>query len=88
MSFSLRPLVVGLDVRLQPAWVCASEVGLVEVKRPLNLIVASLAQGRLIPSQDVPFVAVEMMNREHIRRRSILGATEFAVPAGASSGPS
>ena len=87
-AFSSRPPVVGFDVRSEPIWVDASKVGLAEVKRPLNPIMASLAERRQIPRQDVPFVAVEMMNREHGGRRSVLGAAKFAVPAGASSDPS
>lgn len=59
-----------------------------EVKRPLNLIVTSLTKRRQIPRQKVPFVAVEMVNREHGGRRPVLGAAEFAVPASAPSDPS
>lgn len=74
-------------MRQEPVGVYACDVGLAEVKCPLDLIVASLAERCQVPREKVRFVAVEMMNREHMRRASVLGAAELTAPAGASSDP-
>jgi len=75
-------------MRPQPFWIDACEIGLAEVERPLDFAVASLAECSQIPRQQIPLVAIQMVNSEAVRWVAVLGSAEFAAPAGSSSYPS
>jgi hypothetical protein len=54
----------------------------------LNLVVASLAERSQIPGKKVPLVVIQVVNREDVRRVTILDFAEFATPACSPSHPS
>ena len=62
MPFRSRPRIVSSNVLSQPFRIDVCERGLAEVQRPLNLAVAVLAECRQIPREQVPLVAVEVVD--------------------------
>jgi hypothetical protein len=86
--FCVCPRIVGFEVWSQPVRVDACQVGLAEVDCPLNLVVASLAERSQIPGKEVPLVVIQVVNREDVRRVTILDSAEFAAPARSPSHPS
>jgi len=64
----------------KPAGIDARDGRLVDIDARLNLKMASLAKGSQVPEQQIPFVSVQVVNRQHVRRRTILGSTEFTLP--------
>jgi hypothetical protein len=87
-TFPLRPHIVGSNVSPDSVRVDASEVGLKEVKRPLNSMVASLAERSQIPRQEIPFVAVQVVNREEVRSWPVSDSAKLATPTSPPSNPS
>lgn len=79
--FCLCPRIVGFDAGSQPVRVDACQVGLAEVDYPLNLVVASLAERSQIPGEKVPFVVIKVVNREDVRRVTILYSAKPTTPA-------
>jgi hypothetical protein len=73
-------MIVGFDMCPQRSRVYAREVRLVEINRPLHLTVASLAERRQIPRQEVPLVTVQVVDRVHIGADPILDSAELATP--------
>lgn len=73
----LIPMIVGFDMCPQSSGIQAREVRLVEINRPLHLAVASYRQ---IPRREIPFVAVQVVDREHIGADLVLDSAELAAP--------
>ena len=76
----LSPMILGFDMRPQPSRVCAREVRLASINSPLHLTVASLAERRRIPRQELPHVTVQVVDREHIGADLVPDSAELAAP--------
>jgi hypothetical protein len=61
---------------------------LAEVDRPLNLEMASLAERSQIPRQEIPLVAVQMVNGEYVGSRPVPDSAKLATPASPPFHPS
>ena len=84
----MRPYIVGFHMRPQPSRVNARQVRLVEIKCPMHLAVASLAECSQIPRQEITLVTVQVANCEEFQWRAVLDSAKFATPANASPRPS